>query len=214
MSGNKRFQDFAETSGRYYAEKLKAFGTTPKGVDWNSPESQALRFEQLLKAVEVSRFFSINDYGCGYGAIVSYMLGLGYDFRYSGFDISSRMIEAARGLYGDRRFCTFTDKESRLRVSDYTVASGIFNVRLGARNSDWQNYILHTLERLNGLSAKGFSFNVLTKYSDREYMKSYLYYADLCFLFDYCKRNFSRNVALLHDYGLYEFTMIVRKKPL
>jgi hypothetical protein len=29
--------------------------------------------------------------------------------------------------------------------------------------------------------------------------------------FDHCKRNFSRQVALLHDYGLWEFTILVRK---
>ena len=29
--------------------------------------------------------------------------------------------------------------------------------------------------------------------------------------FDLCKRRYSKNVALLHDYGLYEFTIIVRK---
>jgi len=43
-------------------------------------------------------------------------------------------------------------------------------------------------------------------------MREDLYYADPCFIFDYCKRNFSRNVALLHDYELYEFTIIVRKQ--
>ena len=38
-----------------------------------------------------------------------------------------------------------------------------------------------------------------------------LYYADPCALFDYCKRSFSRNVALLHDYEIYDFTLLVRK---
>ncbi len=31
------------------------------------------------------------------------------------------------------------------------------------------------------------------------------------FFFDYCKRNFSKNVALLRNYGLYDFTVLVRK---
>ena len=39
----------------------------------------------------------------------------------------------------------------------------------------------------------------------------YLYYADPGRLFDLCKRRYSRNIALLHDYGLYEFTILVRK---
>ena len=42
-------------------------------------------------------------------------------------------------------------------------------------------------------------------------MRPYLYYADPLFLFDYCKKKYSKSVALLHDYGLYEFTILVRK---
>jgi hypothetical protein len=54
---------------------------------------------------------------------------------------------------------------------------------------------------------------MLTKYSDAERMagRPDLFYGDPLFFFDFCKRNFSRNVALLHDYGLYDFTIIVRK---
>jgi hypothetical protein len=91
------------------------------------------------------------------------------------------------------------------------VASGIFNVKLDTSNEDWKEYILNTLSKLNQLSSIAFSFNILTSYSDKEYMKDYLYYADPCFLFDYCKKNFSKNIALLHDYNLYEFTILVKK---
>jgi hypothetical protein len=78
-------------------------------------------------------------------------------------------------------------------------------------NRDWQEYILAVLGRISTVSKKGFAFNILTTYSDKERIRSDLYYADPCFLFDYCKTSFSRHVALLHDYGLYEFTIIVRK---
>ena len=60
------------------------------------------------------------------------------------------------------------------------------------------------------LGTKGFAFNMLTSYSDADKMRDDLYYGDPCELFDHCKRSYSRNVALLHDYGLYEFTMLVR----
>jgi hypothetical protein len=64
---------------------------------------------------------------------------------------------------------------------------------------------------MNALSRKGFSVNFLTKYSDPERMRPDLYYADPCLIFDYCKTHFSKNVALLHDYNLYDFTVLVRK---
>ena len=96
-------------------------------------------------------------------------------------------------------------------AADYGVASGIFNVRLGRSDAEWRAYLEATLDNLDRTSRLGFSFNCLTSYSDAEKMRDYLYYADPCALFDLCKRRYSRNVALLHDYGLYEFTILVRK---
>ena len=31
------------------------------------------------------------------------------------------------------------------------------------------------------------------------------------FIFDYCKKNFAKNIRLMHDYDLYEFTILVKK---
>jgi hypothetical protein len=55
---------------------------------------------------------------------------------------------------------------------------------------------------------------MLTSYSDSGRMarRPDLYFADPLFYFDYCKRNFSPDIALLHDYGLYDFTVLVRKQ--
>jgi hypothetical protein len=84
-------------------------------------------------------------------------------------------------------------------------------VRLGENDGDWLKYIEDTLDILNQTSKKGFAFNCLTSYSDEDKKRDYLYYADPCMLFDICKKKYSRNVSLLHDYGLYEFTILVRK---
>jgi hypothetical protein len=45
-------------------------------------------------------------------------------------------------------------------------------------------------------------------------MRDYLYYPDPCRVFDYCKTHIAREVALLHDYGLFAFTIIVRHSVL
>ena len=90
------------------------------------------------------------------------------------------------------------------------MASGIFNVRLGTSEDDWAAYMLDSIAQMASRARLGFAFNVLTLYSDPERRRPDLYYADPCKLFDHCKRTYSRNVALLHDYDLYEFTMLVR----
>ncbi|MNX81705.1 hypothetical protein D3C86_1134000 [compost metagenome] len=131
-------------------------------------------------------------------------------FEYIGFDVAEEMIIAALNKFPKQENAKWTTSLPT-RKTDYVIASGIFNVKLENSDEDWLNYILETLKKIDEYSIKGFSFNVLTTYSDAAYMKDYLYYADPSILFDYCKKNFSKNVALLHDYNLYEFSIIVRK---
>ena len=139
-----------------------------------------------------------------------YLERRGLNATYRGFDVSESMLEYARREYADPPRVSFVGSESELDPADYTVASGIFNVKLDVPAEDWREYILRTLETLARLSTRGFAFNMLTSYSDADKMRPDLYYGDPAFFFDHAKRRYSRNVALLHDYGLYEFTMIVR----
>ncbi len=192
---------------KYYSDKIKEYGATSRGVDWNSKESQFLRFEQLCKVIS-SNHFSILDYGCGYGSLIEYLKSRFKEFEYLGYDVSEEMIVKAKSIFPNYKFTTILDNNLKF---DYVIASGIFNVKLETTDNEWLKYILQIVHQMNQLSTKGFSFNILTKYSDKEYMKDYLYYADPCYFFDYCKRNFSRNVSLLHDYNLYEFTILIKK---
>ena len=200
-------EDFFNRLDGYFERTLAEHGPTARGVDWNGTDSQELRFEQLLRVRADDGPFSLNDYGCGYGALAGFLDERGGDVDYRGFDVSPRMIEEARRLYPQRTFATSADE---LEPADYTVASGVFNLRLEVDDAAWRDYVLETLETVDRLSTRGFAFNMLTSYSDEDRMRPDLYYGDPCFFFDHCKRRFSRHVALLHDYGLYEFTIVVR----
>ena len=209
MQENKT--DLLSEIAEYYSGKLAQHGETPLGVDWNGEESQILRFEQLSKIFSTSEIFSLNDLGCGYGALLAFLTDNRIAASYLGVDVSESMIEVATQRYqanAQARFITSAEPDT---LADYGVASGIFNVRLGRTDSEWLAYIKETLDVLDRTSRYGFAFNCLTSYSDEDKKRDYLYYADPCFLFDLCKRNYSRQVALLHDYGLYEFTILVRK---
>ena len=196
----------------YYAEKLAAYGDTPAGVDWNDEESQNLRFEQLCKIIDPKTpDFSLNDLGCGYGAQLDYLRDKYGTCSYLGVDISVEMIKAAERRHYATERARFVTSAEPDEVADYSLASGIFNVRLGRSDAEWFHYLEATLDVLDRTSSLGFAFNCLTLYSDEDKKRDYLYYADPCRLFDLCKRRYSRQVALLHDYGLYEFTILVRK---
>jgi SAM-dependent methyltransferase len=194
----------------HFDNQLREYGATPRGADWNGAESQHIRFDQLLKIVEAP-VFSIIDYGCGYGALADYIGKKGLQADYYGFDILESAIAMARKVYAGKQDITFTLDEGLLPVCDYTVDSGVFNMHSGHSFDEWTEYVVSILHRFDRLSRKGFASNFLTKYSDSDKMRSDLYYADPLYLFDYCKRNFSKNVALLHDYRIYDFTILVRK---
>lgn len=195
---------------KYYSGKIREFGVSARGVDWNSEETQELRFQQLSRIFVSSGDLAVNDLGCGYGAFLPYLRRSYPTAAYRGYDLSADMVTAARRLFADDSNAVFYES-SGLISADYTVASGIFNVKLDTAIDEWEAYILQTLRRMDESSVRGFAFNVLTSYSDESHRRPDLYYADPLRLFDFCKAEFSRNIALLHDYGLYEFTILVRK---
>lgn len=193
----------------YYSAKVTAHGPTASGADWNSPESQEMRFEQLVRVCDAPPPFSVNDYGCGYGALAAFLRRRGVTGPYCGFDVAPAMLTEARRYTAELGDCTFVDDPERLIPADYTLASGIFNVRLDVPTDVWERHIDATLAHIAAVSRRGFAFNMLTGYADHDRMRRDLYYGDPLAYFARC-RGFSKRVALLHDYPLWEFTLLVR----
>jgi hypothetical protein len=129
---------------------------------------------------------------------------------YVGFDAAPAMIDAAAALHASDRLARFESARANLAMSDFTVASGLFNVRLATPADEWDEYMKATILDLGSLSRRGFAFNVLTSESDAGKRRADLFYADPRQVLDYCLGRWPRRVALLHDYGLYEFTVTVR----
>ncbi len=203
------YTNIIKEADRYYTDRFRKYSEGPLAADWNSKEAQHIRFEQLSRLLPQDKGsqFSICDFGCGLGDYQIYIENEYQSFNYTGIDVSDEIINRAKQIRGGQYIC-----DSKIRFSyDYIVTSGIFNVRQDASSEEWKEYIISTISMFAEHANEGFAFNCLTKYSDEDRMKDYLYYADPLFLFDYCKRHFSRNVALLHDYDIYDFTILVRK---
>lgn len=197
-------------SRSYYEQRLREHGVSPKGVDWNSQESQELRFRQLARLVDAEPQATVLDYGCGFAAMAAFLRGRGHRGEYIGFDLSPAMIEAARRVTASLADCRFATDRSSLPRADYVVASGVFNVKADTSDDEWRLYVYDSIEDMRALSTRGFAFNILTSNSDPEHRRADLYYANPLEMFEHCRRRYSRHVALMHDYGLYEFTMLVR----
>jgi SAM-dependent methyltransferase len=199
-----------EEIAEFFADRLQRFGATPAGVDYRDAQAQEVRFRELCKVISEPSG-SVLDFGCGYAGLLDFLRQQGFTGAYHGVDVSVEMISAAAARHaGDTRASFEVGSTSSVKA-DYVIASAIFNIRYKRSTAEWRTFVETTLEEINRVAIAGFSFNCLTSYSDPERMRQDLYYGDPCYYFDLCKRRYSRQVALLHDYGLYDFTIIVRK---
>lgn len=194
---------------QYYTGKLRAFGATPSGVDWRDQTSQNRRFAQLLRGLDQSRPASIAEIGCGYGALVEYLRSMGLHFSYVGCDISPEMVAAAEAAHAGDAAVSFVVGTEPPEPADYVLASGIFNVRFGYNDAVWTNFVHATLDAMAAKARRGFAFNALTGFSDADRKEARLWYPDPGQLFNHCIARYGRNVILMHDYPLYEFTISV-----
>ncbi len=195
----------------HYTQSLEDHGEVAAGVGWGTAEKHAIRFESLLQLVQgETEPFTVNDLGCGYGALIDELDARAHTVsQFTGYDISDKMIAAAKARYGDRAGVSFRTTPNLETQADYSFASGIFNVRFAEDDAAWQTHIIDTLDNMNAFSTRGFAFNLLTSHVD--WKAPDLYYADPTFWFDHCMRSYCGRVALLHDTPLYEWTMLVRK---
>lgn len=202
MTADTRLQPIKQL----YEESLASHGTTSAGVGWPDPNAHLIRFQKLAELIDTHSPVSVNDLGCGYGAFFRYLRERGTNVNhFRGYDISGEMIERAKSMEPAGQFYV-SDKISH--AADYSFACGIFNVRLERTEQDWREHIVATLDNMARFSTRGFAFNVLSGYVD--FRRDHLYYADPAAFFDLCKTRYSKKVALLHDYPLYEWTLLVR----
>ncbi|MEA2893859.1 MAG: hypothetical protein QOI05_4652 [Bradyrhizobium sp.] len=208
MSGAE--PDILPKVAAYYASKLAEHGPTPQGVDWNGAESQERRHRQFLRLLDGNRNASVIDLGCGFGDFLRFLRAEGYRGRFTGYDIAPGMIEKARELHGETDDRQWRIGAEPVDVADFAIASGIFNVRGDVADDIWTRYVHRTIDILARAGRQGFAFNVLSMSSDPERRRRELYYAEPTVMLGHCLARYGRSIALLQDYGLYEFTIVVR----
>jgi SAM-dependent methyltransferase len=195
----------------YYGDKVALHGATPRGVDWTCAPTQELRFVQLLKLCDLSRPFSLNDVGCGYGALIGFIARRHpqADIDYLGVDLSSAMISRARrrhrGTVG-RRFVVGSDIP---RTADYAVASGVMNVMLDHPRALWEEFVADTLRRMHASIRLGFAVNFMAERPDGDGTVG-LYRTDPLRWTSFCRQVLGCAADVVDGYGMREFTLLVR----
>jgi SAM-dependent methyltransferase len=193
---------------------VEKFGATPFGVDWTCVPTQELRFVQLLKLCDFTSPLSLNDLGCGYGALISYLDRRHADCSvdYLGIDLSQAMLRRARRLWRNRANVSFAQGHIGPRIADYSVASGIFNVQQDQPHAVWEAFVAATLDELHRTSRRGFSVNFMKTPPRGATARAGVYAAEPERWTSHCTDALGARTQIIQDYGLREFTLIVRPR--
>ena len=195
----------------YYTGKLTEYGATPLGVDWSCQATQWLRFVQLLRICSFDTPVSLNDLGCGYGELATF-LHQRYPqatVDYLGIDLSPAMVRRARRRHRGDPATRFGVGRTCQRPADYSVASGIMNViwvfrfalgRLRAR----------ILLDMHCHSRQGFAVNFCVS-RRAELQADELYCSDPEPWVRYCEAELGCSVEVVSNYGLPEYTLLIRR---
>lgn len=196
---------------KYYVDKSIS-NVNAKRVGWKNEMAQEIRFEQLFRSFKLVDGDSITDLGCGLGDLYQYLIKINQEINliYFGVDLLEEMIFEAKKRHINASFEQI-DTISSMKNSDYIVASGIFNLKHNALEDEWLEYIHETISIMYNKSNKGVSFNCLTLFCDKEFIREELYYCDPIKLFEFCMKNISNNVSIYHDYKQFDFTISITK---
>lgn len=201
-----------ESINSYYTQRVSRYGATPLGVDWSCVPTQELRFVQLLKLCDFSVFFSLNDLGCGYGALLAYLVKRHGEAKidYLGIDVSPAMVRRGKRLWRNQKDKRFVVGHVSPRIANYSIASGIFNVKLEQPLVRWERFIAVTLADMAATSRQGFAVNFLAPLPGGTRV-SMLYRTPAERWIRYCEQELRCSAELLEKYGLQEYTLLVRK---
>ncbi len=197
---------------RAYSYRVNQCGPVANGVFWKNEDGQVLRYELLLQAIaeeDLNRPISVNDLGCGYGALFDLLADQPFmnEGIYYGYDISPLMIDEAKARHNDQR-AQFFESPIATETAEYSFVSGTYNMNFGASRIVWEDYLTTNLTHLWSKTSKVMAFNMLDNRS-KERLDD-LYYADRNRMLEFAM-SLSVDVDIIDDYPLDEFTIYVRR---
>jgi len=147
-------------SEKFYTSAIEVHGTTAKGLNWNSKQTQNIRFDIILSLLPKDlKDFSIADAGCGFGDFYFYMIKKKRSPKeYIGIDSLLDMYSIASEKTGCEiimaDICT-----DELPKASYYMCSGAMNVL-----DDFETHLF--ISNCYESSEVGFIFNIL--HGDKE----------------------------------------------
>lgn len=198
----------------YEDHLLKHNLNSPEAVHWVGKDKTWLRFK-ILTEIDDLNDKRMLDFGCGNSLLLDFLKENNITCEYFGWDISEKMIKAAKKRHPRATFKVINVFKDDLKkfnnFFDYVLISGVFYIKVDAEQSVHKKWLETILLKLWNLCCKGIAVNFMTEYVD--WRDDNLYYCPIDDITSFCVKNLSRSLIIRHDYELWEFTVYIYKEP-
>ena len=193
-------------------------GATLEGI-WldseNAAEKCLRRCETMFRMVDRPAPFTVLDVGCGVGFAIPFLeerYGPVADI-YLGIDVSEALVKEAKRLWPGHRFEVRDIIAEPLpdRSFDFTVINGILTAKNTLSHEVMESFAFRLLEHAWRATDQAMSFNAMSPHVD--WTRDDLFHWPLDRAVGYCVEKLSRHVNVIADYGLYEYTVQVFRRP-
>lgn len=190
-----------------YNEVADKYGTSSKAVLWDDPQTQYLRFSELVKSLDFDDCRkTLLDVGCGNGELYKFLNFLGFRGQYVGYDINEKLLSQARSRFAniDVQNKDIMSEEMTQRF-DYVVLSGLFNVNVG-QSTAW---VHDFLKKMFTLCEGVMVFNMISTHVT--FREERMFYMNPAEVLTFCIENLSKRTTLAHHNLPYNYTVTVFK---
>ena len=198
-----------EEMNKYYSHLLDVHGPNLEalGIGFETDDQQKQKFFLSSRESIPAAHHSILDVGCGLGHLCEYYRKLGWSGRYTGIDINSQMIEAAKKRLPKEEFlCADLLQDSFSKKYDYVFC--ISTIQHKPKYADGSAYLKKMIAAMFSITEKVLVFDAFT--NRVEFMNDDNLYIDPVELLHF-GLTLTNRLTLKHDYRPYQYMMRLYK---
>lgn len=200
---------------RAYEQRFDLYGEIPAGVFWVDKSRQIARFDVIFS--QISRMiygeYSLADIGCGYGAMVDYLLQkkTGNLTFYSGYDICRSLIYSCEDRFS-KLGLKFKMGDCPEKAVDVSIMSGTYNLAVTKNVQHWEGYIEECLKRVWEKTNTAMIFNLQISNLGRSFIsRNQIYYAHQMEMYSRLNNLFGYTEIILEERIPNDITLIVKR---
>jgi 2-polyprenyl-3-methyl-5-hydroxy-6-metoxy-1,4-benzoquinol methylase len=207
----------------YHREVFLEHGATARGVDWNDETEVLLRYDKMLKVIDMDFYGgaeipTILDVGCGWGGMAKRARDTGAKVSIFGIDVVEEMIGYANKEFPEHCFKAldvFNIQEPEM--CDFVVCNAILTQKHRISIPEMEQFTKRLIKKMFTLCRHGIAFNLMS--TRVNYTVDNLYYQNPVEILSWLLTDVSPRVVLDHGYSslvsgkgkYYDFTVYVYK---